>query len=204
MSRNRVHPSVPTKLIEPLWSHPNSSQIWSDNSTLESSLEEQKLNQRWVMWYHDVDESSWTKETYKHVATFSNWAEFWSFYDQIPTWLNGMFFLMRDGIFPQWEDKQNIRGGYWSYKIPKAIGDEAWIQLSAQIVGESATKKLTDMYYINGIAISPKINNCIIKILNRDSNHSDSERLTADIPYLPPESVAFKAHLDNRNEFVYE
>ena len=201
--RHRVHPSVPTKLIEPVWS--NNNELWcSDLDGSKSSLEDKKLNQRWTLWFHEVDDRTWTKESYQKVVTFSNWAEFWAFYDRIPTWLNGMFFLMRDGIFPQWEDEQNIRGGYWSYKIPKTIGDEAWTQLSCHVIGECATKKLTDMYYVNGIAISPKINNCIIKILNRDSKHADTDRLTSEIPYLPPETVAFKAHLENRDEFVYD
>jgi len=201
-TRHRVHPSVPTKLLEPLWG--KQTNIWTSADAPKSHLEDKKLNFQWTLWYHEVDDHRWTKESYQKIYTFTNWAEFWAFYDQMPTWLNGMFFLMRDGIFPQWEDEQNIRGGYWSYKIPKVIGDEAWVQLSSHVIGECATKKLTDMYYVNGIAISPKINNCIIKILNRDAKHADNDRLTSEIPYLPTETVAFKAHLENREEFVYD
>jgi len=202
MSRHRLHPSIPTQLIEPVWK--KETKLWSEDAQEVHPLEGKKLNQRWILWFHEMDDHRWTRESYQQIAEFSHWAEFWGFYDQIPTWLNGMFFLMREGIFPQWEDTQNMRGGYWSYKIPKTVGDEAWVQLSCQVVGECATKTLKDMYYVNGIAISPKINNCIIKILNRDANHAESERLTDEIPYLPSESVAFKAHLENRNEFVYE
>lgn len=162
------------------------------------------INQTWVLWYHRVDDERWTADSYEKIAEIRCWEDFWSIYQTMPTWLHGMFFLMRDGIFPKWEDEQNIRGGYWSYKIPKTVGDEAWTQLSAHCIAECATGRLQDMYYVNGITISPKISNCIIKILNRDAGHGEPERLTTEIPYLPPDTVNFKAHLSNKDEFIFE
>lgn len=201
MSRHRNQQPMITQIIEPAW-HVIQPDRWKGE--ISTQLIHQPLNQPWTLWFHEIDDPKWTKDSYQKIITFYNWGEFWAFYDHIPTWLNGMFFLMRESIFPQWEDEQNIRGGYWSYKVPKVVGNEAWVQLSAHCVGECATVQVTDMYYVNGITISPKINNCIIKILNRDATHSDVERLTSEIPYLTTSSVAFKAHLENRNEFVYE
>lgn len=162
------------------------------------------IHNNWDVWYHRTDDEQWTMDSYQKIAVIRCWEDFWSVYQAVPTWLNGMFFLMRENIFPKWEDEQNIRGGYWSFKVSKTVGNETWTQLSAHCIGECATAHLHDMYYINGITISPKISNCIIKILNRDTIHCEPSRLTTDIPYLPPESVNFKAHLVNRNEFIFE
>ena len=66
---------------------------------------------------------------------------------------SGMFFIMKEGIYPLWEDNQNINGGCWSYKIIKKDAYKAWVQLAVSLIGESLS---TETNFINGISISPK------------------------------------------------
>lgn len=164
--------------------------------------EEYPLNIKWVLWYHPIDESGWTKDTYQKIAEISSLEDFFKTYNNFNSFNKGMFFLMRDQIFPQWEDESNINGGYWSFKISKQVSDKAWFDLSACCVGESLTKNTNDMFNINGISFSPKINNSIIKILNRDSTKNDSNQLTEKIENLHPSTSQFKPHLENKDEFV--
>ena len=80
-----------------------------------------------------------------------------------------MFFLMRDGIFPLWEDESNINGGVWSYIVQKKEVNSCWIDISIKTIGEL----LTDEEYlsdINGISLSPRTNVGIIKIWNSDKS----------------------------------
>ena len=55
---------------------------------------------------------------------------------------------------------------------------------------------------INGISFSPKINNCIIKILNKSIDKNDSAALTEKIQNLHPSSSQYKPHVENKDEFV--
>ena len=41
-----------------------------------------------------------------------------------------MFFIMREGIEPFWEDPQNVNGGCWSFKISKGNIKKYWTELS--------------------------------------------------------------------------
>ena len=40
-----------------------------------------KLNDSWVLWYHDPNDVNWEISSYKSVATISSIADFWNTYD---------------------------------------------------------------------------------------------------------------------------
>jgi hypothetical protein len=149
-----------------------------------------------------LDDTNWTKDTYTKIAEIISVEEFLGVYQDFDTFGKGMFFLMRKDIFPQWEDESNIKGGYWSYKIGKSVAEKAWFELSCACIGECLTKKPQDMFNINGISYSPKINNVIIKILNRHSELNNSIILNDKIENLHPNTSQFKSHIENKDEFV--
>ena len=163
---------------------------------------EHKLHTPWVLWFHSLDDTNWTKDTYTKVAEINSIEEFLGVYQDFDTFTKGMFFLMRKDIFPQWEDESNIKGGYWSYKIGKSVAEKAWFELSCACIGECLTKKPEDMFNVNGISYSPKINNVIIKILNRHSELNNSFILNDKIENLHPSTSQFKSHIENKDEFV--
>ncbi len=165
-------------------------------------MEHHKLHTPWVLWFHSLDDTNWTKDTYTKVAEMNSVEEFLGVYQDFDTFGKGMFFLMRKDIFPQWEDESNIKGGYWSYKIGKTVAEKAWFELSCACIGECLTKKPQDMFNINGISYSPKINNVIIKILNRHSELNNSIILNDKIENLHPSTSQFKSHIENKDEFV--
>jgi hypothetical protein len=166
--------------------------------------EEYILNDTWVLWYHPINEQAWTKDTYEKIVEIQTIKEFYEMVNSFPSFLKGMFFFMRKGIFPQWEDEQNIKGGYFSYKINKQLAEEAWINCCKACIGESVTTKPEDMVDINGISYSPKISNCIIKILNANINKGKKDYLSVDIPHVHPNSSQYKPHMENAKEFVFE
>ena len=163
---------------------------------------EHKLHTSWVLWFHSLDDTNWTKDTYTKIAEINSVEEFLGVYQDFDTFTKGMFFLMRKDIFPQWEDESNIKGGYWSYKIGKSVAEKSWFELSCACIGECLTKKPEDMFNINGISYSPKINNVIIKILNRHSELNNSVILNDKIENLHPNTSQFKSHIENKDEFV--
>lgn len=135
------------------------------------------LSSKWTLYYHDPEDANWSNSSYIRVCEFSTIEEFWSLYQALPksTFHLGMFFLMRDNIFPTWEDPLNQNGGYWSYKVPISDVLSVWESLSVYLVSENITPN--DEKLINGISISPKKGFCIIKIWNNNFSKNQTSLL---------------------------
>ena len=155
-----------------------------------------KLNNKWILWYHDPLDTNWDIKSYKKLQEISNMKEFWEIYKFITTKIveNSMLFLMRDGIKPLWEDAKNVSGGCWAFKIIKGNLKEVWINLSAYLCGESLIADKQNFSLLNGISISPKKNFCIVKIWN-DNKKKNSLKLLNRIDDLPFETCIFKEHM---------
>ena len=67
------------------------------------------LNTSWVLWYHNPIDKNWNKESYLEISNIKTVEKFWLIYDSISSSQieNGMFFIMRENIFPRWEDEKN-------------------------------------------------------------------------------------------------
>ena len=75
----------------------------------------------------------------------------------------GMFFLMKKGIVPIFEDPNNINGGYWSLRITKKDSFEYWQKILYYLCIDSISINKDYEHKINGVSISPKINNLIFR-----------------------------------------
>jgi hypothetical protein len=104
-----------------------------------------------------------------------------------------MFFVMRNGITPMWEDARNRNGGCFSYKVNNKQVHEVWKNLFYMLCGESLCVDPELNKHINGITISPKKNFCIIKIWLDVSNYQDPNVIN-DIPNLSKNGCLFKKH----------
>ena len=154
--------------------------------------EDKALNDTWILWYHDPNDLNWDISSYKIVSTIKTITDFWNTYEFLKNNVieNSMFFIMREGILPLWEDAKNVNGGCWSFKISKGSIKKYWSELSIFLLGENITKKER---LINGLSISPKKTFCIIKIWNCDKSKNDKNLLNKkmDIPF---ESCIYKQH----------
>ena len=152
------------------------------------------LNDKWVLWFHDLDDTDWTINGYQRLANIDTIECFWKIFNSLEESIiqNSMFFLMRHNIQPIWEDKQNINGGCWSFKISKKDVYKAWTELSLHLLGENVTKDLKHTSNINGISISPKKNFSILKIWNK--NQETHNVLSKKIPNIFIYESIFKSH----------
>jgi hypothetical protein len=121
---------------------------------------------KYTLWFHSSSDTDWSMASYHEIFSFSTPEEFWtmnkSLMDRSKMLLNGMFFIMRHGIKPMWEDPKNAGGGYISWKLDKPVVADAWENMSALFI----TRDLGEFskYNPTGISISPKKNNNIIKL----------------------------------------
>jgi len=164
-------------------------------------MSEFKFDNGYVLWYHSVTEKSWKLDSYVNLCQdlpdkmIRNAEQLWSIYKKLDNnFTAGMFFLTKKGVTPLWEDPTNINGGFWSFKVPKRISDEVWKKLTASLVGNTLTSNIDYMKSITGISISPKISNCVMKILNSNSNLNECDLFTKEIDYLNQDIIRYNKH----------
>ena len=173
----------------------------NNNIILPDSLDEFKFDTGYVLWYHSVTEKSWNKNSYINLCedlpgkVIRNADQLWGIYNALDyNFTAGIFFLMKEGIMPLWEDISNSKGGYWSFKVLKKNSNEIWKKLTAGIVGNSLTCDPINMKCINGISISPKISNCVMKIWNNNNDLIDVTMFTKEIDYLDQDTIRYNKH----------
>jgi hypothetical protein len=129
------------------------------------------LNDTWKLWYHSINDNNWDKNSYKDIYDLNNLLDYQHIKDifQQDHYQNGMFFCMKDDIFPNWEDPDNRNGGCLSFKVPSKNIINEWNNLLLKIITNNLF--LSDHYdEINGLSISPKKEFNIIKIWFKNSD----------------------------------
>ena len=118
------------------------------------------LNSKWVLWVHKVNDSDWTIDSYEKICEIDSIENFWLIYnnwdEHLPRLDMGIFFLMREGIFPKWEDARNINGGCWSMRVSRNDIYNTWNELTMAMIGEYLCLEDDRNNEINGLSISPK------------------------------------------------
>ena len=130
----------------------------------------EKIRYKWDIWYHSITDNNWDKNSYQKIFTIDNLLDYKYIKDiyKQDHYQNGMFFCMKEDIFPNWEDPDNRNGGCLSFKIPSIKIIEEWNNLLLKCIKELILKDNNDE--INGISISPKKEFNIIKIWFKNSS----------------------------------
>jgi hypothetical protein len=176
----------------------NKSNELTESKELTELNEKITFDSGYVLWYHSIVEKSWSKESYINLCedipgkVIKNAIQLWGIFNILDdNFTAGMFFIMKEGILPLWEDPGNINGGFWSFKVPKRNSNDVWKKLTAGLVGNSLTVNSKNMSSITGISISPKISNCVMKIWNNTIKVTDINIFTKEIDYLDTTSVRY-------------
>jgi len=141
------------------------------------------LNDTWVFWFHDLNSDSWAVTSYLKLFSFNTIEDFWILFNNITNVYNGMYYLMRQGYPPIWDDATNIKGGGWTFKVDKKYAHEFWEKLSCCCIGESLPHNVV------GVSISPKIRFVTIRLWTNNTEHNPG---TFDQLYKETENDAIK------------
>lgn len=130
---------------------------------------EHLLNDIWSYYFHDPYDTNWNVESYHRLGNITCIEEFWPIHTNLkPKLHQGMFFLMREHVFPCWDDPFNKDGGCLSIKVLKDDLPDVWETLNIKLLGEIVVKNLDKREsfwdHVNGLSTSPKRHFCIIKI----------------------------------------
>jgi len=145
-----------------------------------------KLNTPWTLWFHH-DPNDWNLSGYKKIATFRTVDEYLRIMNHIHmvTSIKTInLYLFREGIEPTWEDDANSNGGFWSIKVSMDTGLGIWKKMCDKAVCETILKTAGDKDIngtVNGITITSKLMNTIVKIWVSDRKVSNNQWIDNEI-----------------------
>jgi hypothetical protein len=65
--------------------------------------------------------------------------DFWRYNNNTPVdqiKMRESIYLFKQGFKPIWEDRRNINGGSWTFRVPKSIGPDVWTRVQLLAIGE--------------------------------------------------------------------
>lgn len=71
--------------------------------------------------------------------------DFWRYSNNTPVEqikMRESLYLFKSGFRPIWEDRRNIQGGSWTFRVPKANGPEFWTRVQLLAIGEKLQEAL--------------------------------------------------------------
>lgn len=155
-----------------------SSLVSAEQETKDLDDNKLKLNSIWRLWSHETQKGGWDLKSYTNILTIDNIPDFFGVFNNIQL-LGGInakdFFLFRDGISPLWEDPENRNGGIGSIQVVLQKSLKLWLDIGSRVVGENL---MDDMDDINGISITSRKEQSVIRIWNKNSK---KEKQLADI-----------------------
>ncbi len=164
-------------------------------------IKENILQTPWVLWFHKTKDVDWSAKSFIQLYEINTIEDFWRLYSNweecLPNIETNMYFLMRKGVLPMWEDKSNIQGGSWSVKISRNNVYSAWTELSMALIGETITQNNELSGIVNGISISPKKYFCIVKIWNNNNSYNTDDVISRNIPFLDLSKMLYKSNNSN-------
>jgi hypothetical protein len=127
--------------------------------------------------------------------------DFWRYNNNTPIEKMKMresIYLFKQGFQPIWEDRRNINGGSWTFRVPKHLGPDFWTRVQLMAIGEKLQSGLdTGIFpwddsgiegfragmYTNvcdtgdqlcGVGLSVRFNAHLISIWHRDASKQKS------------------------------
>lgn len=133
-------------------------------------MEKYNINNEWDLWFHSINDTKWTKPSYTKIYTIKNYLDIKVIENIFKQnhYQNGMFFIMKSGIFPNWEDPDNRLGGCLSFKVSSTNVIDCWNHILFNCISEKIMNKSNDK--INGLSISPKKEFNIVKVWFSDKS----------------------------------
>lgn len=169
-----------------------------------STLIDTPFPSTFTLYYHRLEEKKWNLESFTKVGTFRTVRDYLVVSEELSlnAFSDGMFFLFRDPIPPLWENFNNVYGGCYSFKSPKASAGQAFDAYAiAFMLGQTVYNASNK---INGISISPKavhnsIKHNIIKIWNSSfKEFNDPKDLRELHPDVTHEGVVYTRSPDKK------
>lgn len=132
--------------------HFNETAVVNGEGDYNAEMNKHILHSSWTLWFMNGDnktngskngEDRWSSNLVE-LYTFTTVEDFWCLYShiQLPAKLRvkNDYMLFRQGIKPQWEDDNNVKGGAWKLVLPSRMRntdlDRLWLETVFSMIGE--------------------------------------------------------------------
>jgi len=134
--------------------------------------------------------------------------DFWRYNNNTPVdqiKMRESIYLFKQGFQPVWEDRRNINGGSWTFRVPKANGPDFWTRVQLMAIGEKLQSCLDEGDQLCGVGLSVRFNSHLISVWHRDASKQKSidnilatvlEELPAELK-PKPDNYFYKKHSDH-------
>ena len=155
-----------------------------------------RLDQSWTFWYHSINTNDWSNSSYKKLLEIQTVFDVKLLLDIIQRehFHNCLFFVMKEGIFPNWEDKHNRDGSCISLKIPKKHIHDTWNTAFLKLVTKSLFLDKYKQTHMNGISITPKKEFNILKLWFQ-KNIKNLKGISESKPFLQNKHFMYKKNV---------
>jgi len=149
-----------------------------------------ELPNTWTFWYHSSKLDDWSKNSYVCLNQTKTAEQFWGTYKLFSQkhYDEGIIFIMKEDIFPDWSEPSNINGGFISIKIDTRIDNIKLIQIIKEwlenLISETIMSKKINNGIVHGISISPKSGHWVLKLWMKDKLCKASEKLNPNLPLI--------------------
>lgn len=128
------------------------------------------LASTWVAWMHSSSGSDWSLASYKAVAVCETVAELWGAWLAVAGYTrDAMFFFMREGYPPRWDEPVYAAGGYLSFKVDTSIANKCFEEVLCKLAG--CTLLQDDADKLVGASVSVKGKIAIVKVWSTGPAH---------------------------------
>lgn len=160
------------------------------------------LNRKWILWSHLPQNPDWTLKSYKQLYNLNTLEDVVAVLNIIPDILltSCMFFFMREGITPLWEDVKNKDGGCFKYRIINKHVPQTLKHMIYTLVGETLSSNKLFLQNVTGITISPKKKFCILKVWTSNCDFQNSDVIDIDNTILNTNKAIFEIHDESINK----
>lgn len=134
--------------------------------------------------------------------------DFWRYNSNTPVEqikMRDSIYLFKQGFRPVWEDRRNINGGSWTFRVPKVNGPDFWTRVQLMAIGEKFQGCLDTGDQLCGVGLSVRFNSHLISVWHRDASMQKSidailatvlEELPAELK-PKPDNYFYKKHSDH-------
>lgn len=93
------------------------------------------------------DDQEYKAELEKLGSQIESVQDFWRYANNTPVdqiKMRESIYLFKQGFVPIWEDRRNINGGSWTFRVPKSIGPKVWTRIQMLAIGEQLQSVLDE------------------------------------------------------------
>lgn len=180
------------------------------------------LPETWTMYFHvPVDRkaaiesagtdasgnAAWDMASYLPLFTVTTVDEFWAMFHSLkPEYVtSGLYFFMRQGVEPRYEDPANEHGGEWKKKVDRAYSYDAFIELCVyaalgSLLGDTGAAGTSNN--ITGVTIrnNPDGVSNIIKVWNGDAKVAAATSFNPKMKFFNKEGLLYESFADKRKK----